>query len=215
MRRRHALAGLLVGGALSLVASLRPWWRVVGRGTPGESPVSAADATFSGNASTAGLAQSLSLVALAAGLVLLTLGRRGRRVLAVVVTVVGVAMTAVGLVRSKPSDELVRATVRTFSLDDTYALAGTVWSWVYVLAGVSVAGAGLITLIWSGRWPGRERRFAPQASASRSGDETDLWKALDRGDDPTLSTPPTLGGAANGPDQDPEVHTEGSNRHNG
>ncbi|MCW2946245.1 MAG: major facilitator superfamily transporter [Actinoallomurus sp.] len=59
--------------------------------------------------------------------------------------------------------------------------------WVMSLAGgVLLAAAGLLTVVRGRRWPGMSARYDRPGAAPQPGDDpASLWKALDRGDDPT------------------------------
>jgi uncharacterized membrane protein (TIGR02234 family) len=62
--------------------------------------------------------------------------------------------------------------------------------WVISLAGgVLLAAAGLLTVARGRRWPGMSTRYDRPGAAPppRNDDPASLWKALDRGDDPTSS----------------------------
>jgi uncharacterized membrane protein (TIGR02234 family) len=64
-----------------------------------------------------------------------------------------------------------------------------VWWIVSLTGGVLLAAAGLLTVVRGRRWPGMSSRYdrPGAAPAPRAGDPASLWKALDRGDDPTGS----------------------------
>jgi uncharacterized membrane protein (TIGR02234 family) len=59
--------------------------------------------------------------------------------------------------------------------------------WALSLAGgVLLAAAGLLTVVRGRAWPGMSARYdRPGTARPVSDDPTSLWKALDRGDDPT------------------------------
>jgi hypothetical protein len=59
--------------------------------------------------------------------------------------------------------------------------------WILSLAGgVLLAAAGLLTIARGRRWPGMSARYDRPGAAPPTGDDpASLWKALDRGDDPT------------------------------
>ncbi len=60
--------------------------------------------------------------------------------------------------------------------------------WVIALAGgVLLAASGLLTTVRGRRWPGMSSRYDRPGSAPppQTDDPASLWKALDRGDDPT------------------------------
>ncbi|WP_042367160.1 Trp biosynthesis-associated membrane protein, partial [Streptacidiphilus neutrinimicus] len=76
------------------------------------------------------------------------------------------------------------------------------WPWFAALGGVLVVGAGVLTVLRGAAWPGMSARYdAPAGKRSAAGPRrgaaakapagqatpADLWKALDRGEDPTAS----------------------------
>jgi hypothetical protein len=133
------------------------------------------------------LALALSLVVLAGWGALLVSRGRVRRAVA------GVALLAAAGV-------LVCVAVATFSLPDQVRdrlpgdsagvdVSPTGW---FVLAGVAgVLSAGVLVLAWlrSPQWPTMSSRYdAPGAEPAEIRSDTDLWKALDEGRDPTDPT---------------------------
>lgn len=60
------------------------------------------------------------------------------------------------------------------------------WWTVSLAGGVLLAAAGLLTIVRGRRWPGMSARYDRPGAAPPDGDDpASLWKALDRGDDPT------------------------------
>ncbi len=59
--------------------------------------------------------------------------------------------------------------------------------WALSLAGGALlAAAGLLTVVRGRRWPGMSARYDRPGTAPPAGDDpASLWKAIDRGDDPT------------------------------
>ena len=177
--RSLTFALLLAGAGLALVAGSQSW----SRATSG--PVSVA---FTGNQVTGGLAQTLALTVLAGTLLMLVLRVRGRRAVGALLGLLGVGLVLVGVLRQAPSVTLVRQQVLDISLLDTVALRSTVWPWVYAGAGALVIAGGGLTMLRSGRWPGRTDRFRRDAAPVRAvspDDPAGLWKAMDAGLDPT------------------------------
>lgn len=178
--RALAYGGLVLGGGLGVIAASQTWWRARGEGVAVE---------ISGVQSTAGLNQALAVVTLAGTLLILVLKARGRRVVGVVMTLVGFGMVLVGALRVKPSAEAVLTQVREVSLADQFALDPTPWAWVYAGAGALVVTGAILTATTAGRWPIRVDRFArdegPVRSVAATDEPADVWKALDAGFDPT------------------------------
>jgi len=177
--RSLAFAILLAGAGLALVAGPQPW----SRATSG--PVSVA---FTGNQVTGGLAQTLALTVLAGTLLMLVLRVRGRRAVGALLGLLGVGLVLVGVLRQAPGGTLVRQQVLDISLLEIVVLRSTVWPWVYAGAGALVLAGGVLTVLRSGRWPGRTDRFRRDAAPVKAvspDDSAGLWKAMDAGLDPT------------------------------
>jgi len=198
--RTLALGGLLGGAGLSFLAGAQPWWQARGEGL---------NVALSGTTSTGGVSQALALATAAGALLLLTLGSRGRRVLVVILVLLGVAMAVLGALRVRPNQQAVQDQVRTVSLANQFFLAPTVWPSIYAAAGVLITFAGAITIVWSGRWPQRSGRFQVGGGSTATPAEqlTDAWAAMDAGLDPTedVSSAPARRpdpDVQSGPDQD-------------
>ena len=189
MRRRTTVLGLLaVGGLLALVVSAQGWWQARADGT---------SVSFSGAEATGGLSQALAVVSLAGLLLTLTLRRRGRRVLAVLLGVTGLAMVLLGALRIQPSADAVRTRVRQVSLVDQFALTTTIWPWCYAGAGAVLAAGAALLWVAAPRWPQRADRFsrttgAPAVPADLEADPTRAWQDLDAGRDPTVDPDPDV-----------------------
>ena len=211
--RALAIGGLLAGSAAAFLAGTRPWWRAVGQGL---------DVAFSGNSSTGGISQALALVGLAGTLLMLVLGARGRRLVAIILTLVGGAMAVVGALRLRPSATAVRTQVRTVSLSDQFTLGATPWSWLYAAAGTVVLLSAAATLAWAGRWQRTNRygrRPAGVPSEQLLDHPADAWRAQDLGLDPTAdvaaeAADPIHPDVHSGPGRDTMGGTQPSASHN-
>ena len=95
---------------------------------------------------------------------MLVLRVRGRRAVGALLGLLGVGLVLVGVLRRAPSPTLVRQQVLDISLLDTVVLRSTVWPWVYAGAGALVLAGGVLTVLRSGRWPGRTDRFRRDAA---------------------------------------------------
>ena len=112
----------------------------------------------------------VGLVALAGTGAALLLQPRPRRVMAAVLTVVGLVTAVVGVASG---------------------------DWLLAAGGALLAGAGVLAAVRSDRWPAPRRgdrdRARPPAGAQQEGPDdpahpvspADTWAALDRGEDPT------------------------------
>jgi hypothetical protein len=74
--------------------------------------------------------------------------------------------------------------------------AATWWPWVAVVGGVAIATGGVVAAARGGRWAAMSQRYeppgaglppAPGRTPSTTPDPDAAWRALDRGEDPTLS----------------------------
>jgi uncharacterized membrane protein (TIGR02234 family) len=111
---------------------------------------------------------------------------------------VGVLLTAFGVIIAVVSPAAVRR-AHVISIagekSNLARLAGdvtvhtNVWWLVSLAGGALLAAAGLLTVVRGRRWPGMSSRYdRPGAAPAPSADDpASLWKALDRGDDPTSS----------------------------
>jgi uncharacterized membrane protein (TIGR02234 family) len=108
---------------------------------------------------------------------------------------VGVLLTALGMIVAVAAPAAVRHAHVVSAAGERSNLARlggevgvhvTGW-WVASLAGgVLLAAAGLLTVVRGRRWPGMSARYDRPGAAPAAGDDpASLWKALDRGDDPT------------------------------
>jgi Tryptophan-associated transmembrane protein (Trp_oprn_chp) len=143
MSRRSLAFGFLLAG--SLLASAVAW-----------TDIGAGEDLF----------RALALAALAGTVLIVVLRVNGRRVVGLLLGLLGVAMALAGVVLSGPT---------------------TPWRVAYSIGGVLVLGGGLLTLITAAGWPAPARRFErTQAQASTGTDNSaELWQALDAGLDPT------------------------------
>lgn len=203
--RSLTLVALLAGGVVAVVASAQVWWRASGDG---------AEVVFKGTEATAGLSQALALVTLAGTLLVLVLKVSGRRVVAVLLILVGIGITLVGALRRPPGADAVRTKLRQISLVEDYNVTATAWPWLFGAAGLVVVGGALLLLVGAPHWPVRPDRFertgpdgdpstpAVDLLATGAEDPAAVWKALDAGLDPTVAAgqPETRGPA------DPDVH---------
>jgi uncharacterized membrane protein (TIGR02234 family) len=169
--RRELVAGLglvLVGAAAALLASTQRWMDVAGviemTGTRGRQVSPAAFA--------------LGLVGIAGLVAVLATRRLGRRIVGVLVVLAGA-----GLVWASVwgRSDVAWTSFGSAPTDSSW----TAWPWVSVTGGVLVALGGLLIVLRGGRWPAMSSRYDRPSGQARSG-EDDTWRALDRGEDPTV-----------------------------
>ena len=169
------LAGLATA-ALTAIAAGRPWFRVSGGDAlPG---TRAAD-----RAADMPLALALSLVVLAGwGVVLVTRGRVRRAMAgAGLLAALGVVACVVAAPFSLPDQ--IRENVPGGSSGTSVSPTG----WYVTTAVAAALAVAVLVLAWrlSPLWPTMSSRYDAPASRPAGSDDTDLWKALDAGHDPT------------------------------
>lgn len=180
------LSGLL-GATAVAVGVARPWVEATAtvQGLP------ALETTASG-ASLAPLTGALGVVLLAAfGAVIATRGwvRRG---LGLLIVVVAVVVLAAAIWPGPTAASLTEQLVAKGYSGGGYETSTLAWRWVVLAGSVVSAGAGAMVARFGGRWATMGSRYdAPtareEAAVDPDGatDETQLWRALDRGNDPT------------------------------
>jgi uncharacterized membrane protein (TIGR02234 family) len=188
-RRLYApvVLATLAAGGLAFVAVGRTWAHaeVQAQG------LASADVSVSGSDAQP-LVSALAVVVVAAALAILAAGPRMRRVIGALTSVV--AVVAVVLVpRSGTSglDDALRSAAEKSpaytgpsSLGD---ISYAAWDLLAIAAFVLAAVLGIVTIRFAGAWPTMSSRYdAPSARRPAPGtSDTDMWKAMDRGDDPT------------------------------
>ncbi|WP_031483425.1 TIGR02234 family membrane protein [Streptomyces bicolor] len=142
-----------------------------------------------------GVPAALAIVGLAALVAVFAVRRAGRFVVAGLLALSGAGTVAAALLGASDSSALDEKAAQASG--DTsatvQALTHTAWPYVAAVGGVLILLAGLLALRYGRLWPGmsgryerggasRPRREAPATDPDRP---EDLWKALDRGEDPT------------------------------
>lgn len=179
-----AVAGAVVGAALTATASTQTWLTASGT-------ASAPGGRVSGS-TVAPLVLATGLVGLAAaGAVLATAGVL-RRILGVLVTVLAAgALASAGAVLARPAASYRGSGVAGVG-EVGSAVSRTAWPFLSVLGLLLLAGVGVATAVAGGTWPGLGRRYqAPRAGGPPergTGPGAD-WDDLDAGRDPTLIDP--------------------------
>lgn len=199
MRRARSMAvlGMLLSGALGVIASTQTWIDVTladgaqqSLAVPGSSALP--------------VLTPLSLAALALGAALSIVGPVLRYVFALlglaIAAVLGIAATQ--LLVATPVAATAATVTEATGISGVDAVAGLVaelsltpWPAVTLAAQVILAAAAVFTVVTARRWrTGAGRRYrtaadgaapAPGAAASRPHDAIDSWDDLSRGDDPT------------------------------
>lgn len=178
----------VLGAAMLLVSGGQTWvnGHVTAQG-------SAHDLSVDGSA-VSGLPAAMGLVGLAATVAVFALRRQARATLGVLVTLAGAAAAGVSVaaVFSGYGDGALddrAAVVSGLAHVSSTGAQHTVWPWISLVSGLLVAAAGLLTIVRGSAWPGMSSRYdapvRPVARPRRAETPADMWKALDRGEDPT------------------------------
>lgn len=179
----------VLGAGLAALAGHRPW---ASPDVSGETERALADVALTGGSAEYPVAGALGLVCLATwGVVLVTRGRVRRAVAALgVLAAMGtLASTVAGFVTVP---DTVRSALADVALTD--ADVSRTWWWALTVLGALLAlAAGVLAVRFAPRWPEMGRRYdapGPSRPRRRSAEperasETDLWRSLDSGHDPT------------------------------
>ncbi|MFJ8646687.1 TIGR02234 family membrane protein [Streptomyces sp. NPDC093546] len=192
-RGRRSLAAALflgaVGAAVVLLASGQTWAEGVVAVGGGTAPLDAAGGDVTG------VPTALAIVGLAALVAVFAVRRAGRLLVSLLLTLSGAGAAAAAYLGASDSAALDEQAARTTG--DTAArveaLTHTPWPYVAAAGGLLILLAGLLALRYGRTWPAMSGRYerdgAPRARAERRPADPDrpeeLWKALDRGEDPT------------------------------
>ncbi|MFK4089716.1 Trp biosynthesis-associated membrane protein [Kribbella sp. NPDC020789] len=114
-----------------------------------------------------------------------------RRILGVLIALMGAAAVGVALQVRPDVDELSRLRPElSQAVTDSVTLSTGPAPWPALAGGVALLLAGLVTTVTAHRWKRAtdryEREPAVVAADQQSGQEVDQWKAIDAGEDPTL-----------------------------
>ncbi|MFC0597061.1 TIGR02234 family membrane protein [Streptomyces palmae] len=192
-RRSLALALLsgAAGAALVLLATSRTWAEGTAAVAQGALPQRADGDDITG------LPGALAVVGLAALVAVFAVRRAGRVVVAGLLALCGAGIAVSSVAGASDTGALEDKASKATGLADSaiHDVAHTVWPWVALVGGVLLLLAGLLALGYGRHWPAmsaryersgtdrpRARRAAPAVDPDRP---EDLWKALDRGEDPT------------------------------
>lgn len=191
-----ALAAIVVAGAVALLTSVQAWIDIK---------------FFAGVASVEHLAvtgqdlsPALALIALAGLATVLVLAIAGpifRRVIGVLLVLLGAGLTAIGaLTLASPLDGARGAIegVTGITGEAQYGLVRativSAWPTVAALCGLILAFAGVSIVVLGGRWKSGGRKYQSSDAEDRrtvgeggTGDRISDWDALSDGDDPTAS----------------------------
>lgn len=190
--RRRSLAAALflgaVGAAVVLLASGQIWaggTAAVGGGTV-SLDAQGGDVT--------GVPTALAVVGLAALVAVFAVRSAGRLLVSALLTLSGAGAALAAFLGSSDSAALDEKAAKTTgdAVATVEALTHTAWPYVTAAGGLLILLAGLLALRYGKSWPAMSGRYErdgsprPRKAAVVDPDRPeDLWKALDRGEDPT------------------------------
>ncbi|MEZ3178548.1 TIGR02234 family membrane protein [Streptomyces pimonensis] len=190
--RLSLVAALLcgaLGAAVALLATRQQWSEGTATVAGGAFPLTARGSDVTG------VPAALAVVGLAALVAVFAVRRTGRLAVAALLALSGAGTVTAALLGASDSGALdekaAQASGDTSATVD--ALSHTVWPYVAAAGGVLLLLAGLLALRYGRLWPAMSGRYerdgtprARRKPASVDPDRPeDLWKALDRGEDPT------------------------------
>jgi uncharacterized membrane protein (TIGR02234 family) len=189
-RRSLALALLsgALGAAVVLLASRQRWSQGTISVAGGDFPLTAQGSDVTG------VPAALAVVGLAALVAVFAVRRSGRVLVSALLALSGAGTIAAALLGAQDSaaldDKAAEASGDTAATVD--ALGHTGWPYVAAVGGALILLAGLLALRHGRRWPAMSGRYerdgTPRPRRARPVDPDrpeDMWKALDRGEDPT------------------------------
>ncbi|MEV5911981.1 TIGR02234 family membrane protein [Streptomyces sp. WAC 01325] len=179
-----------VGAAVALLATRQRWSEGTATVAGGPFPLTAKGSDVTG------VPASLAIVGLAALVAVFAVRRAGRFMVAGLLALSGAGTVAAALLGASDSTALDEQAARASG--DTsatvQALTHTAWPYVAAVGGALLLLAGLLALRYGRLWPGMSGRYErngtprPRRRPEAAGDPDrpeELWKALDRGEDPT------------------------------
>ncbi|MFG2140612.1 TIGR02234 family membrane protein [Streptomyces sp. NPDC048650] len=192
-RRSLALALLAgaAGAALTLLAASRTWATGTAVLAQGELPrsVTGSDVT--------GVPGALAVVGLAALVAVFAVRRAGRLAVAALLALSGLG-TAVAAALGNSDTSALREKASTavgLAGTDVHRVTHTAWPWVTAVGGLLLLAAGLLALVRGRHWPAMSGRYERTPGGARGPRRApaltdpdrpeEIWKSLDRGEDPT------------------------------
>ena len=183
-----ALLLLLLGAGAALLISTRTWQTV----TVVRTGLVSVHLDLTGR-TVDGAGTALALAALAAIVALLATRGVARQVIGALVTCLGVAtiwraVEAADAVDAARARSLLRDRHHGVVLDAAAPRVDVhgVWPWLAVVSGVLITASGLLVLLRGRQWQGLAARYRPPTGTDDASGDLAMWKALDRGDDPTV-----------------------------
>lgn len=188
--RSLSVFGVLLAGAMGLIASTQTWISVViadGASAPLEVAGASAIAVLA----------PLSLAAMALGIALSIIGRVLRWVFAGLAVVIGAALTwlTLSIILGPPASAVTGAVTEATGIAGEDSIVSliesmtlTAWPYVALACWIVLIGAGAFALATARSWKSSGKKYrTATAHAHTDGplDAVDSWDDLSRGDDPT------------------------------
>ncbi|OQR65145.1 hypothetical protein B6E66_05040 [Streptomyces maremycinicus] len=194
-RRSLALALLFgaLGSALTLLSTRQRWSEGTATVAGGAFPLTAKGSDVTG------VPAALAIAALAALVAVFAVRRAGRFAVSALLALSGAGILAAALVGASDGSALDEQAARA-SGDTSATVASfshTAWPYAAAAGGALILLAGLLALRYGRLWPAMSGRYErdgtprPRRAAKPLDPDRpeDMWKALDRGEDPTGADP--------------------------
>ncbi len=192
-RRLFALALLLdvVGAGGALLISTRAWQGITVYRQP---PLANVEIEVSGRALDGAILGAI-LVALAGVVAVLATRGVARRLVGVFIALSGLllgwrALGAIAAVGHSRAIELAtdrKGGVGISSTSVVHIETHPVWAVLTVICALLILASGVLVAVYGERWSTMSARYEAPSNQPIAGDEA-MWRALDRGDDPTATT---------------------------
>ncbi|MEV7977766.1 TIGR02234 family membrane protein [Streptomyces sp. NPDC086519] len=191
---RRSLAVALLSGALgaavALLSSRQRWAEGTATVAGGAFPLTAKGSDVTG------VPAALAIVGLAALVAVFAVRRAGRLLVSALLALSGAGIAAAALLGASDGSALdEKAAAASGDTSATVdALTHTGWPYVAAAGGALLLVAGLLALRYGGLWPAMSGRYERGTGGQRPrrapkpvdpDRPEDIWKALDRGEDPT------------------------------
>ncbi|KKD04363.1 TIGR02234 family membrane protein [Streptomyces sp. WM6386] len=184
-----ALLSGALGAAVALLATRQQWSQGTATVAGGDFPLTARGSDVTG------VPAALAIVGLAALVAVFAVRKAGRFAVAALLALSGAGIVAASLLGADDSSALDEQAAKASgdASATVAALSHTAWPYVAAVGGALILLAGLLALRYGRMWPamsGRyERSGAPRPVRRPKAADPDrpeeMWKALDRGEDPT------------------------------
>jgi uncharacterized membrane protein (TIGR02234 family) len=184
-----ALLSGALGAAVALLATRQQWSEGTATVAGGDFPLTAKGSDVTG------VPAALAIVGLAALVAVFAVRKAGRFAVAGLLALSGAGIIAAAMIGANDASALDEQAAAA-SGDAAATVAGlshTAWPYVAAAGGALILLAGLLALRYGRLWPAMSGRYerdgAPRASRRPKAADPDrpeeMWKALDRGEDPT------------------------------